>query len=320
VAVRRVTLDVVTFGEAMGLFLTADGRPLRQARRFDREVAGAELNVAVALARLGNAVGWFGRVGEDAAGDDVLATLRREGVDASRAIRDPERPTGLLVRDRHAARRTTVNYHRAGSAGSALRTEDLDEAYIAAARAVHATGITAALSPSALAATRRALEIARAAGALTVLDPNVRLKLWSAEAARTALAELATLSDVILAGADEAALVSGATGREAADWFLARGARIVVVKEGSAGAWATDGGSTVRVAALPVAAVDPVGAGDAFDAGFLSAWLDGQPLERCLALGAAVGAACVQAPGDLAGLPTRAETDQMLNDCTQVDR
>jgi 2-dehydro-3-deoxygluconokinase len=315
-----MTVDVVTFGEAMGLFLVADGRPLGHARRFDREVAGAELNVAVALARLGHTVGWFGRIGPDAAGDDVVATLRAEGVDASRAVRDPDRPTGLLVRDRHGERRTRVDYHRAGSAGSALCVEDLDEGYVAAARALHVTGITPALSAAARAATRRALTVAREAGVLTVLDPNVRLKLWTASAARAELADLATLADVVLAGADEAALISGAGDRAAADWFLARGARVVVIKQGAAGAWATEGGAPVRIAPRPVTPIDPVGAGDAFDAGFLSAWLDGQGLERALALGAALGAACVQAPGDLAGLPTRAEVDHMLDDWTEVDR
>jgi 2-dehydro-3-deoxygluconokinase len=313
-------LDVVTFGEAMGLFVAIDGRPLRHARTFDRQVAGAELNLAVAMARLGHRVGWFGRVGTDAAGDDVVRRLRVEGIDATRVLCDDDRPTGLLVRDHHGQRRVDVDYHRAGSAASALAVEDIDEAYLSQARLVHATGITPALSPSAREATRTALTAGRAAGAVTSLDPNVRRKLWSEDEARATLRELAVLADVVLAGADEAALISGRTGEAAADWFLERGARVVVVKEGALGAWATDGRRVVRHTPRPVTPVDPVGAGDAFDAGFLSAWLAGDDLERCLALGAAVGAACVMTVGDLDGLPTRREAESILRDIDEVDR
>ncbi|MCW3003610.1 MAG: sugar kinase [Conexibacter sp.] len=313
-------LDVVTFGEALGLFLTSDANPLRGAQRFVRQVAGAELNVAVALARLGHGVGWFGRVGADAAGEEIVATLRRERVDSSHVVIDPERATGLLVRDWHPERRVRVDYHRRDSAGSALCTTDLDVAYLTGARILHVTGITPALSRSALDATRRALDEARRAGVLTVLDPNVRLKLWSAEAARETLAELAELADIVLTGADEAALLSGREGRDAAAWFLERGAHTVVVKEGAAGAWATDGEHLARVAPRPVTAVDPVGAGDAFDAGFLSGWLSGEGLDGCLTLGAALGAACVQVRGDLDGLPSRAEVQAMLDDVMEADR
>jgi 2-dehydro-3-deoxygluconokinase len=316
----RPALDVVTFGEALGLFLAAEGKPVGAARQFERQVAGAEINVAVALARLGHDVGWFGRVGADSSGAQVLATLRAEGVDASRAIVDEERPTGLLVRDAHPERRLQVDYHRAFSAGSRLCAGDLDAAYIQNARALHVTGITAALSATAIEAVRTALEIARGAGVQTVLDPNVRLKLWSPDAAGAALADLAPLADVILTGADEAALVTGYEGEAAAEWFLDRGASVVVVKDGAAGAWATDGAAIERVAARPVTAVDPVGAGDAFDAGFLSARLRGRDLRGCLSLGAVMGAACVQVRGDLDGLPSRAEVEALMNDVTEVNR
>jgi 2-dehydro-3-deoxygluconokinase len=313
-------LDVVTFGEALGLFLAADERSLRDARHFERQVAGAEHNTAVALARLGHQVGFFGRVGADSAGEQVLATLRAEGIDASGVIVDTERPTGLLVRDAHSERRVRVDYHRAHSAGSRVCVGDLDESYIGHARALLVTGVTAALSAPALEAVAAALTMARAAGVVTVLDPNLRLKLWSADAARAALGKLAPFADIVLTGAGEAATVSGRTGEDAATWFLEQGARLVAVKEGSAGAWATDGTVSTRVAPRPVTARDPIGAGDAFNAGFLSGWLDGLDLDGCLRRGAAVGAACVQVRGDLDGLPMRPELEAVLAEVTEVDR
>ncbi|MBB4662817.1 sugar kinase [Conexibacter arvalis] len=314
--------EIVTFGEAMGLFLADAGTPLAHARRFTRTLAGAELNTAVALARLGHAVAFAGRVGDDPFGDDVRATLRAEGVDAGALRVDPSAPTGLLTRDQHGERRLRVVYHRAGAAGSRLTAGDLAALPIEQARALHVTGITPALGPTARAATLAAVERARAAGVPVSFDPNFRARLWSAEEAAKVLRPLALAADLVLAGEEEACWLSGCDdAAAAATWFLRRGARAVAVKRGARGAWVADGERALAIAARPVALpVDPVGAGDAFDAGFLSAWLREQPLERCGAVAAAVGAACVQSAGDLAGLPTGAELAALLDDETEVDR
>lgn len=313
--------EVVTFGEALGLFLAVDGRPLARARSFERQVAGAELNVAVGLARLGHAVGWFGRIGEDSAGQVVLDALRAEGVDTSCVRIDASRATGLLVRDQHAERRIRVDYHRFQSAASAFTVADVDAAYVTGARLVHATGITAALSETALAATRSVMSAARAAGVTTSLDPNMRLKLWDRATARRVLTDLSGLADVILTSAGEASLLTGFEDRAArAAWFRDRGARVIVIKDGSNGAWGCDQHGEALASPPAVAVVDPIGAGDAFDAGFMSAWLRGEDLEQCLAFGAAAGAACVQVPGDLDGLPTRTEVEGLLMRKMEVDR
>src|SRR4051812_3116972 len=166
-----MTLDVVTFGEAMALMLAEPGVPLRRAHTFRRQVAGAESNVAVGLARLGHRVGWFGRVGADAFGDVVLATLRAEGVDVSRAVVDDTAPTGLLIRDCSAVRPTEVAYYRRGSADSRVAAPDVDPAYVAGAGWLHVSGITPVLSSSAGAATVAAVEAARDAGVRVCLDP-----------------------------------------------------------------------------------------------------------------------------------------------------
>lgn len=314
--------EVVTFGEAMGLFLADAGTPLAHARRFTRTLAGAELNVAVALARLGHRCAFAGRVGDDPFGEDVRATLRAEGVDERALVVDPAAPTGLLTRDQHGERRLRVVYHRAGAAGGRLTPEDLTALPIERARLLHVTGITPALGASARAATLAAVERARAAGVPIAFDPNFRARLWSAEAAVQTLRPLAAHAELVLAGEDEARWLSGREATaDAAAWFLERGARVVAIKRGARGAWLTDGARELAVPPRPVALpADPVGAGDAFDAGFLSAWLRDEPLERCGAVAAAVGAACVQSAGDLAGLPARAELDALLDNDMEVDR
>jgi 2-dehydro-3-deoxygluconokinase len=292
--------DVVTFGEAMALLLAEPGVPLTEATAFRRTVAGSESNVATGLARLGHRVGWFGRVGDDAFGQVVLRALRGEGVDVSRARLDPAAPTGLLVRDGHGQRPVDVLYYRAGSAGSRLSPDDVDPGYIAAARLLHLTGITPVLSEAAHQATERAVRIARDAGALISFDPNIRLRLTDPDRARQVLRPLAAAADIVLAGADEAELL---TGKADASWFLDHGAGLVVIKNGAAGSWATDGTDTWRQGAVPVHALDPVGAGDAFAAGFLSGHLAGLDVPERLLRGATLSAQVVQVVGDTEGLP-----------------
>jgi 2-dehydro-3-deoxygluconokinase len=315
--------EVVTFGEAMGLMLADDGLPLRRARRFHRTLAGAELNTAVGLARLGHRAAYAGRVGDDPFGEEVRATLLAEGVDAAGLRIDRDAPTGLLTRDRDGHRRIRVVYHRAGNAGSRLTPEDLAALPLAGARLLHVTGITPALSESARAATLAAVRAARDAGVTVSFDPNLRTKLWSREQAAPVLRELAASAQIVLTSEEEGAWLAATPGVEGiAAYFHEHGARIVVIKRGADGARVSEaGGDAIDVPALPVGAVvDPVGAGDAFDAGFLSGWLDGLSPAEAARRGAACGAAVVQVAGDLEGLPTRAELEDLMSETTEVDR
>jgi len=313
--------EVITIGEPLGLLLADDGVPLRHARRFRRQVAGAELNVAVGLARLGHRCAFIGRVGDDPFGEDVLATLRTEGVEAAVNV-DPSRPTGLLIRDFHGERRLRVLYHRYGSAGSQLARGDMNSAWLDRARLLHVTGITPALSTSAHSAVLSAVEAAEQRGVPISFDVNFRERLWNAQTAAPVLGALAARATIVLASEQEALWLSGCEDCDAAAaWFLERGAGIVAIKRGADGALVSDGRMSATVPALAVRSpVDPVGAGDAFDAGFLSGWLRAEELEVCARHGAAAGASCVLAAGDLDGLPTRDELDALLVGAPDVDR
>lgn len=293
---------VVTFGEVMVLMLADPGPPLGHAGIFRRQIAGAEANVAVGLTRLGVRTRFIGRIGEGPLGDGILRALRAEGVDVDYVVRDPA-PDGVIIRDFHGERPVEVSYHRAGSAGSRLRTGDITGNAFGDARLLHVTGITPTLSASAREATIAAVTDARAAGMTVSFDPNIRRRLAPVEAQIPQLRDLAAQSDLVFAGEDEARLIAGMSDLEAAArWFLQQGAALVVIKQGAGGSWATDGHRTWRQVAMPVTAVDPVGAGDAFAAGFLSRWLDGRATAEALAAGAALAAAVVQVPGDMDGL------------------
>lgn len=302
--------EVVTLGEVMGLVIAADGRPLRQSGAFELSYAGAEATVAVGLARLGHRALLHTRLGDDAIGDRIVSELRRDGVDCSAVLRDDLAPTGLLVRDTTIDRPITVGYYRSTSAARRLRSEDLPVDAIGAARLLHLTGITAVLSRSARSATLAAADAARAAGVTVSLDPNVRRTLADDDQWRTVLSVLAERADLVLVGTDDARVL---TDGDPASWFLDRGATTVVVKDGANGASETDGRSTCRVEAARVPLLDPVGAGDAFAAGWISGWLRGlSPADRLREASLVAGLA-VAHRGDTTGLPDRATLDRLLD-------
>ena len=310
----------MTLGEVMALFLAAPGPGLGTGTSFELQCAGAEATVAVGLSRLGHAAAYVGRLGTDPLGAQVLRLLRGYGVDVSGVRLVTDGPTGVLVRDAPRDRPVSVQYYRAGSAASTLQPDDLRGSVaeaIRAARMLHVTGITAVLSRTARATLLEAIALARAAGVPVCLDPNVRSTLAGPDSWREVLNELAPLADVVLTGADDAEVV---TAGDPAAWFLERGARTVVVKDGVRGAYETDGIHTVRQSVRPTVALDPVGAGDAFAAGWIGAWLRGLAPEERLREASAVASLCVGARGDLPGLPNAEMLHRVLNNEEDVAR
>jgi 2-dehydro-3-deoxygluconokinase len=314
--------EVVTLGECLVSFVSADPGPLAGSMTFHPYPAGAEANVAVGLARLGRRVAFIGRVGEDGLGTRIVRALRGEGVDIGGLAVDPAGPTGLMIRERRGVGAAEVHYARSDSAGSRLGSADVlaaeSRGTFAVARWLHLTGITPALSSSCRAAVGTALKTGRTAGLTVSLDLNLRRRLWTESEAAPVLRELAARVDVVIGDKDEARLVTGSppgSSPEAlAQALLELGPSVVVLKLGAEGALALEAGnSRVSAAGLPVrAVVDPVGAGDAFCAGFIDARLDGLDLAGSLARANACGAAAIAAEGDQTGLPTRAELDRLL--------
>jgi 2-dehydro-3-deoxygluconokinase len=295
---------VIGLGEAMVLLLAEQAGPLREVTRFSRHVAGAESNVAVGVCRLGLTAGFISRVGNDEFGAAIRFRLRGEGVDTSRLIAD-DAPTGLVVRERREVGPVDVVYYRRGSAASRLCPADLDAAYIAGARHLVLSGITPALSSSCRETVFAAAQMARDAGVSVVVDPNVRLKLWTADEARGVLRDLIAYADVVVPGGDEAELLTGMSDPLRAAEELARlGPRLVVVKLGARGALALDGDAVVESPAVRLSRViDPVGAGDAFVAGLLVGQLRGMDLAASLALANRCGAHATTIPADQECLP-----------------
>ncbi|MES4902864.1 MULTISPECIES: sugar kinase [unclassified Streptomyces] len=304
--------EVVTCGEAMLLLLAEPGVPLERAVHFRRSVAGAESNVATGLARLGHRARWLGRVGADPAGRTVLRELRADGVDVTFTGVDDQAPTGLLLRDSHPYRAIDVQYYRSGSAGSRLAPEHISAEAVSGVRLLHVSGITPMLSPTAAAATDRIVELARAAGAEVSFDPNVRRKLGGAAQWAQTAGRLLREAELVLAGEDELELLTGRAADEAAAELLDGRAHTVVIKRADHSATAVTADGRWDQPPYPVPVTDPVGAGDAFAAGYLSGWLRGLPEPRALAEAACVAALVVQTATDTDGLPTAAGRERAL--------
>ncbi len=317
---RMTGPEVVTLGEAFIGLIADGGRSLADATTFSRHVIGAEANVAVGLARLGRRVAFVGRVGADGFGTAIARRLGGEGVDIRHLTVDPEAPTGLMLRERRALGPSQALYHRRGSAGSRLGVDDVEAAasLLRDAQWLHVTGITPALGAGARAAHERALAIATEAGVPISFDVNLRRLLWSDLEAARALAPLVSRANVVLGSPDELAVVAGVdddgTGTAAATVLHGQGIPTVIAKLGDRGAVLHDRtGAGLQVAALRVPhVVDPIGAGDAFCAGFLAARLEGLDDPVALRWAVACGAAAVTVDGDMDGMPDRPTLDRLL--------
>lgn len=265
-------IDVLTAGEAM--VMLAPHGPLGEADAVDLRVGGAEANVACFLAAAGRPTAWLGALGADPFGDRVQAHLERYGVDTRHVRRDPGRPTGLYAKDPSPTGETAVWYYRRGSAASGMGPDAAAAVARCAPRVVHLSGITPALSQAADALCRALLAEARRHGARVSFDVNHRPGLWEAARAAPILRAYAAAADIVFVGRDEAARLWGTT--TPAEAARAIGAAHTVVKDADIGATSFRAGAEpVFVAAPAVDVVEPVGAGDAFAAGYLHALLGG---------------------------------------------
>lgn len=311
---------VVTLGETMALMASDKAGPLAHASTMTLGIGGSESNVAIGLKRLGVQAVWCGRVGADSLGQLVEREIRAEGVEVHVTV-DDKAPTGLMIKERRTPSAQTVAYYRSGSAGSRIAPDDVEERLIAGAALLHVSGITPALSPQAASTLRHAVATARAAGVAVSFDLNYRSKLWAAETAGNAYREIIPNVDIVFAGLEEAELVVGTIGdaEEAARLISAMGPSQVVIKLGADGALASIDGQIFRQEAIAIEALDTVGAGDAFVAGYLAEFVEDRGPRERLHTGVSTGAFVCLVPGDWEGLPRREEL-QLLGNHEPVSR
>lgn len=276
--------------------------PLELARTVLIRTGGAESNVAMYLAGLGHCVEWVSRLGDDPLGRRVLGDVSSAGVGTALVEIDALAPTGVYFKD-PAPDGTAVYYYRRGSAASAMSVKLLAPLLRRPPRLLHLSGITPALSEACGSMMSELLGGRYLEGVPVSFDVNFREGLWPRAAAAPRLAELAQHADIVFVGLDEARVLWGAGSPREVRALLDRPS-VVVVKDGPVGATAFHDGAIELVAALGVEVREPVGAGDAFAAGWLSGFLRGLPHRQRLRLGHLVAARALSSTADHVELPS----------------
>ena len=314
--------ECITLGETMVAMACRTEEPLEYGGELRMRIAGAESNTATGLQRLGHPSMFVSRVGDDPFGRFILRSIRAEGVDVSRVALDPDSPTGIMFKDWLPGGETAVHYYRAGSAASHMTPEDVPEDAIRQARLLHLSGITPVLSDSCRETVLAALETAQAAKCPVSFDPNIRRRLWKNTDYSPLMRTIAAGSDYLLTGLDEARVLYCSDDISEICKKALAGSRLqrIAVKDGSRGAWVCSRDEIIHIPPFPCRCIDPVGAGDAFNAGFLAGILENKPLETCGRMGGAAGARATETRGDIEGLVDARRLSDLLNHVSAIQR
>jgi 2-dehydro-3-deoxygluconokinase len=290
-------MDIIAIGEPLLEFSAVGHAALDQADRFATGFGGDTSNFLVAAARSGARTGYVTRIGADPFGDAFLRLWQAEGIATTHVVRAEGERTGVYFISRDPAR-SVFTYYRADSAATRLAPADVPEPAVAAARALHVSGITQAISLSACDAAFHAMRVARAAGTLVSYDPNYRPQLWPLERARAVVTRSVELSDVVFPNIEEGRLLTGAQDPpDILDWYARRGPRTVVLKMGGDGALLWHEGTRTEIQPHPCDPVDSTGAGDAFCGAFAAEHLrTGDPVAAAR-VATAVARVAVSGPG-----------------------
>lgn len=298
---------IITIGEALVEVMRPDESiPLDQPGPFAGPFAsGAPAIFAVAASRLGLDTGFIGATGADAFGRLIDQRLQAEGVDTRFLQTIPGMTTGIAFIAYAAGGSREFVFHLRQSAAAEMRPDQVQPTYFTGVTWLHISGSTLFLSEACRAACAAAVRAAWAAGGKLSLDPNLRPELMPVGEARAALDPYLKTADLLLPTAEEARLLTGCEDDDAAAQALLGGReRLVVLKRGAAGAAVYSADGRVDIPGLPVTEVDPTGAGDCFNAGFIYGLHQGWSPSEAGRFATAAGALAVTRQGPMEGAPT----------------
>ncbi len=315
-----MALDILTFGEALvEVMRTEVGQPLDRPGLFTGPYpSGAPFIFAVQAARLGAKVGAIGAVGQDAFGKCLLDQLKADHVDIRGVHVLPDYTTGVAFVSYNADGSRDFVFHARHAAAGQLSPHMLDKELFKGLKCLHIMGSTLSIHQDALQVGLRALEMAKDAGAKICFDPNIRPQLMSPDRARYAFAPFMEAADVLIPSEEELLLLSDAYNVDAVvqDLLEDKPELVVVITKGVEGCIVMTQskiddipGLGPMVAVEPIGGyavveIDPTGAGDCFDAGFLARWLAGDSPSDAAQFANACGALAVTAKGPMAGART----------------
>ncbi|EQB38385.1 MULTISPECIES: sugar kinase [Virgibacillus] len=314
--------DVITLGEAMIVFNPGMTGPLKFVNTFEKKVGGAELNLAVGCSRLGLKTGYMTRLGKDEFGKHIHNFARGEGIDVSQIDEIEGYPTSLNFKEIMEGGSVRTFYYRDKSPTLTLTAEDLDESYIRNAKILHLTGIYPAIDDRNIAVIEKAIALAKKHDVKISFDPNIRLRMWSKDKAKTVISKLLPHVDILLTGDEEMEIVMGERDpKKIIEKAIELGISYIAVKQGDKGSVGYYHGETIEASPVKAAkVVDTVGAGDGFNAGVLYGFLNGWTLAKTMHFANTVGSMVVGVIGDNEGLPYYEEVQQRLGEVERIER
>jgi 5-dehydro-2-deoxygluconokinase len=326
------TLDLITIGRSsVDLYGDQIGGRLEDMGSFSKYIGGSPTNIAAGTARLGLKSAVITAVGDEHMGRFIKEQLQREGVDIRGVKTDPERLTALVILGIRDDAQFPLIFYRENCADMGLSEDDIDEGFIAEARAVLATG-THLSHPRTAAAVVKALTLGRKHGARTTLDIDYRPNLWGVAghgegesrfvASRKVTEKLqATLHlfDLIVGTEEEFHIAGGSTDTiEALRAVRNVSEATLICKRGAAGAVAFEGAVPESLddgqtgPGFPIEVFNVLGAGDGFFSGLLKGWLDNQDWPTALKYANACGAVAVSRHGCTPAYPSWQELQFFL--------
>ena len=321
-------MSVLTFGEPLIVCAHIGSESLGVNRNFQMDSAGAELNTAIALARLNVPTTYAAALGADPFGDFLIRELRAERVNVSKVEQVDAMSTGILFKMTSGLQADpNVYYYRSQTPmamGQWTGGDCVREVSLGRYSWVHATGIVWMLSDGARAHAQEIFQAAYENGIPVSFDINVRLKMADKTAWKKTLVDVIPFVRWLMIGDTEAQLLFDTDDiKQIADILLQLGFRGegFVLKQGERGATAFKNGQEILVAAWPVArVVDTVGAGDGFNAGFIAGILKGWSMEQSLKLASLIGAHAVASVGDSSGYPAWSSVERYFTGDEEVAR
>lgn len=297
-------LDVITLGETMVRLSTPHHDRIEFATQLDFKIGGSESNVAVALSRLGLKAGWISKLTDNALGRKIENELKRWNVNVEGIIWTPDYRIGTYYAEFGSdPRPTNILYDRKDSAFSHLSPDEINWDNLNSCELFHTSGITVALSQNCEQVVKACLEFMREKKKLTSFDINYRAKLWSPEEAKIKLSEILPFVDILLSSENDVNLLFGKKEdlrEKCSDLLEQFSLKVVVLTRGPDPPFVLSAeGNEYSGKGYQPAVIDRIGAGDAFDAGFLYGYLTNN-LETALSYGEAMSALKFSVPGDFA--------------------
>lgn len=300
-------VELLALGEAMVEFnQTGEG----SGRHYLQGFGGDTSNFAISAARQGARVGYISALGADSHGRMLRELWTREGVDHSHVATDADAYTGIYFVT-HGPQGHEFSFMRSGSAASRMRPAQLPHDAIRAAKVLHLSGISLAISESARETCFAAIDIARDAGVQVSFDTNLRLKLWPLARARDVMTAVMRRCDICLPSLDDISAITGIADSDAlVDHCLSLGAKVVALKLGAAGALVANAHERHRIEAHACRPVDATGAGDTFGGAFVARLMAGDDLRAAGRYAAVAAALSTEGYGAVEPIPRAAQVRQ----------